>query len=98
MASPSISVTALLMLMAAFISLSLTAAADSGPTPGTAFLDMYFADEGAASSSAFSQVEVNMHVGRTVAIIFSVGGSVWLLVCLFLAYVFICICPECHTK
>jgi hypothetical protein len=90
----------LLQVVLALLLLCLTAAASKVPAPGTPFSDVLFIvnDDSAATPSPTAEAEVNQHVGRTAAIFFSVCGGAWLILSLCVAYYFVCVCPNRHTK
>ncbi|KPA82915.1 hypothetical protein ABB37_02667 [Leptomonas pyrrhocoris] len=99
MASSSANVATVMVLSVALLFLCLHAAADSSRRPDTVLSDALFLYKATGSATApLQEGEVNQHVGRTAAIFFSVFGGVWLILSLFLAYFFIYICPERHTK
>lgn len=99
MVALSTKATAVLTVAAALLFLSLTAAADTVAAPNLLFSDVYFVSgEDSATPAPTEEAEVNHHVGRVAAIFFSVFGSVWLILSLSLAYVFIRVCPDQYTK
>lgn len=100
MASHYLKATTLLVLIAALLLLCLTAAAQTAPATDAPFPEVFSTAEATSTKAPHptAEVEVDQHVGRIVAIFFSVFGAVWLVLSLCLAYYFICICPDRHTK